>query len=258
MMRRTNPAVGTPTVVISNNRGAAISMLTYDRASVDADLEVRNNPTSHRDADGLAPVTMVYGFEPFRQKYIAERRGGGVFLRIDDLNAALDFRERLRKDYTETIQSIKNMAAPLNRAQIEHYNAQADELMHYTGIDNRAEALRYIMSWRSFLSQHADELTFTSLVKHAKMHPSKASPKEATTRLFGFLNKNLPGKLRDKRSEFETATKLGALLNARAPNQVLKTAMLENGDIGIAVQNAFFRKVSKLGLDWTQSEKGIN
>ncbi|WP_198362038.1 RHS repeat-associated core domain-containing protein, partial [Burkholderia ubonensis] len=219
---------------------------------------VRNNPVSYSDIGGLAPVTMVYGFEPFRQKYIAENRGESAFIRIDDLNAALDFRERLQKNFTESVRSIKNMSTPLNRAQTEHYNAQADELMQYTGIDSRTEALHYIMSWRTFLAQHADELTFTSLVKHAKMHPTQATPKEATTRLFGFLNKNLPGKLRNKNTELETAKTFGGLLNSADPNLALKNTMSSNSDIGIAVQNSFFRKLSKLGLDWAQSESDIN
>ncbi|MFV8800301.1 RHS repeat domain-containing protein [Yersinia sp. LJYL362] len=219
---------------------------------------VRNNPITLMDVDGLSPITMIYGFEPFRMEYSLSKNqtADTPILRIDDLNLSIDLMERLKKDYTKTVSSLKNMGDNLNSAQNEHYKQKSKELMKDTGIKSQQSAMSLIMSWRSYLSQHYDELSLTSLIKLDKMSNPKTEH-EATYRLYGFLNKNTPGKLRKKSVEKNTVTQFINLLNSNDPNQNLKSAMESNSDIGVAVINAFFRKVSKLSLDWSQLQPEI-
>lgn len=207
----------------------------------------------------MAPITLLYGFTQFRDYYAGQessRDRNIEIVLIDDMNHSLDLRDRVLKDYAGTIRAIRNMGGSVNQAQEAHYMDKAYELMRETGIKKPQHALSLILSWRKFLSDNASKLRIISLIKKSKM--SAVPRKEATRRLFGFFNKNLYGELHNKEKEIKSVMKLGQLLNGPNPEIDISEAMKSNEDIGLAVCGAFFRKLSKLGLDWARSQPQLN
>ncbi|PDO85668.1 RHS repeat protein [Kosakonia pseudosacchari] len=223
---------------------------------------VHNNPLSFFDPDGKAPVSLIYGFEPFRQEYIRQQPGQQrAMVRIDELNSSLDLQERLQTDFSGTVNAIRRFSSNLNTSQRNYYLAEAADLQKRTGLENVEQAFSLIIDWRSFLAKHANELTFSALVKKDKMTNSMKSDPEggaATTMLYGFLNKNLPGKLLSRKIEHQSVVKLSMLINEDAPDTKIAQAMKEDANIRVATMNAFFRKTSKLGLAWASQREDID
>ncbi|WP_146021787.1 MULTISPECIES: hypothetical protein [unclassified Pseudomonas] len=210
-------------------------------------------------SQSLAPITLLYGFTSFRKYYAGQetrRRGKTKIIIIDHLNESLDLVNRVNKDYAGAIESIRNMGGDINQAEKNHYADEAYDLMKKTGIKSPQHAMLLILSWRKFLSKNADKLQITSLIKESKMRV--ASPKDATRRLFGFFNKNSPEGVHNKEKEISAVVALGTLLNGPCPEVSISEAMKSNVYISYAVRMAFFRKVSKLGLDWARSQSQLH
>ncbi|UWM65337.1 RHS repeat protein [Enterobacter sp. CP102] len=219
----------------------------------------RNNPLTWCDPDGQDPITLLYGFEAFRMKYEEQNRGNGKpVVRIDQLNNALKLRDMFKKNYDLTITVLKNASPTLNDAQKKRYMIAASELQVNTGISTEEEAFSMIISWRSFLSEHAEELKFSSLIKIDKIKQSlESDPSGETAKamICSFINKNMPGDVIPTKPEDSPVNKLLTLINGDNPDEKIGQLMQEEHTVFWTLVSAFFRKTSKLGLDWASQQK---
>ena len=203
--------------------------------------------------NGLRPARMVYGFEELRQKYIRSEYENGsedIFLRIDNLNEHFDLMCFLDGRFKD---AEKNEL--FSKRHMESYRRKAAALADGNGRVSQTEALAHILSWVRHLSEHADQLTFESLIKHDRTFVD--SNEDRHLRLWAFLNKNLPAKAGENCDETNIISALGDLLNENKPNRKINDYMKKYPIIKSIMHNALFRKVSKLGLDWAQSNPAM-
>ncbi|VVM77369.1 RHS repeat domain-containing protein [Pseudomonas fluorescens] len=195
---------------------------------------VRNNPILWVDAEGLAPVTLLYGFEHVRSRVLnglATASPQQSFVRIDQINDALQINiENASSDFEGVNEMI--------REGIEVEDDNVDYFMQATPSyqGTPAEARNLLQGWSDYLKSHSAAFDITRKIQSYE----KTSTKEVEQ----FWKKNL----REPLSEHEVQNATLALQDSSEALFSLRTASsIKAGD---AVINWQFRQFSKLALDW--------
>lgn len=195
---------------------------------------VRNNPITLVDADGLAPVTLLYGFEHVRTRVLrglAAASPQQSFVRIDEINDALQINmDNASSDFKDFNEMI--------REGIEVESDNVDYFMQatpsYKGTPTEAKTL--LQGWSDYLKAHANAFDITRKIQSYE----NTSTKDVSQ----FWKKNLRQPLSEQ--EVQGATSLlesgpDALFSQRTASSIVA---------GDAVINWQFRQFSKLALDW--------
>ncbi|WP_228759318.1 RHS repeat domain-containing protein [Pseudomonas neuropathica] len=195
---------------------------------------VRNNPILWVDAEGLAPVTLLYGFEHVRSRVLnglATASPQQSFVRIDEINDALQINmENASSDFEGFNEMI--------REGIEVEDDNVDYFMQATPSyqGTPAQARNLLQGWSDYLKSHSAAFDITRKIQSYE----KTSTKEVEQ----FWKKNL----REPLSEHEVQNATLALQDSSEALFSLRTASsIKAGD---AVINWQFRQFSKLALDW--------
>jgi insecticidal toxin complex protein TccC len=196
---------------------------------------VRNNPLTLQDPDGLASVTLLYGFEDARELYLDELgpQADTSIIRIDSINRALglDF-SAVNTNYPAALERVRSGIQP---ADIEVEDFVDIYQPYYHG--SVQEAGEMLMGWSRFLSQNAGKLDIDSKL-------SRYREAGQTEKIEGFWKKN---------SFFPVSGNQGDEFTERFladPRSFFENPGAEAGE---ALTRWFFRGTSKLGLDWVDS-----
>lgn len=214
----------------------------------------RNSPVVFSDPDGRAPATLLYGFTKQRIPYLKEHRSTLSELplfTIDQLNAALSLPDWLDEDFPGMIKSLRNRSDPKNREMRENLKKAPAVLAGHTGM-SETEVTRHLESWRNYLSLHADSLSISSLLKFDRLRQGEVE--SVDHHIYSFINKNLNDTVVDKETVSGIKEALWFLSTMKTPEEVLPGMMEELDDLPSILFNAFFRKTSKLALDWAQEQ----
>jgi insecticidal toxin complex protein TccC len=195
---------------------------------------VRNNPILWVDAEGLAPVTLLYGFEHVRSRVLnglATTSPHQSFVRIDEINDALQINmENASSDFEGFNEMI--------REGVEVEDDNVDYFMQATPSyqGTPAEARNLLQGWSDYLKSHSAEFDITRKIQSYE----KTSTKEVEQ----FWKKNL----REPLSEHEIQN---ATLALQDSSEALSSLRTESSIKAVdAVINWQFRQFSKLALDW--------
>lgn len=205
---------------------------------------VRNNPIMWADVEGLAPVTLLYGFEHVRSRVLnglATASPQQSFVRIDEINDALQINmENASSDFEGFNEMI--------REGIEVEDDNVDYFMQATPSyqGTPAEARKLLQGWSDYLKRNAAAFDITRKIQSYET--------KSTKEVGQFWKKNL----REPLSEHDVQNVTSTLQDSPEALFSLRTASsIKAGD---AVINWQFRQFSKLALDWMAgtSEAGEN
>jgi len=205
---------------------------------------------SDESSDG--ETFLLYGFDNVRSSVLEalkKKHPRKRFVKIDDLNFHLDITLKALSDFPRLIQRINNFGA-LNSVQRTVYFEAAQALSAETGLKVE-RSFDLLQSWREFLQKKYGKLTPLALYGASKVN----DPKQAIERLYRLVNKNVPGQIKTKKMEFTAIKALASIINeedAEARNKLLRENMQKFANVGMSIGNAFFRKTSKLGLEWAE------
>ncbi|WP_174990879.1 RHS repeat domain-containing protein [Pandoraea anapnoica] len=205
---------------------------------------VVNNPLTLADRDGQQAVSIVYGMDDVRIPYLeaynrVHQPGGLVRFRINEFNEALGIRGRgALKKIQKGIEVRRKHVKRLMR-HLPHLNTQtaASLLQRWsTHLHSRAEELSLHHRFRNF----TEDERFAHLQKMVKKNLSLNS---------GGRLWHVGGRGRaDMRLRHHAHDLRDREIRKPLEGDVLDSA-LEN-----AFHNAFFRRLSKIGLEWAQLE----
>ncbi|EPF0317321.1 RHS repeat-associated core domain-containing protein, partial [Enterobacter chuandaensis] len=237
----------------------------------------KNNPISLYDEDGQDSLYFLYGVETSRAYYLKERARGNQnaaerrYLRVDDLNYALGIESNnmtaalMKKIKQGIVVDDKHISLLIRDFSITNRNSS---------IGSR-EARNLLQGWSDFLKKNYTTLSVTNRLNKTggeKYKDKKRTVKEA-------LLKNYPVKARlnaeiteDMITPFDSthkikpqvSTAINLVSNAfKSSNQAGFAEMhrIYNSDTPLITKamassavNIFFRKTSKLGLDFAFSD----
>ncbi|AGN84308.1 RHS repeat domain-containing protein [Enterobacter sp. R4-368] len=210
---------------------------------------VHNNPGSYIDNGGNASssVNLIYGTESSREEYL-KIRGESGHLRIDSLNVAfnIDF-----KNLHETAPKIKK-GLPVGSANIKSLQKENPALS-----DDYAKQL--LSSWSAFLKKN---YKYFSLSEYMKAKSKKNTLLQSLAKNYrddqgnlftriGVVQVPFKEAMEDFAKEFKKSDKAGYKKMERIDN--MQGAKFNLEMVSYALKNVFFRKLSKLGLDWVYS-----
>lgn len=230
---------------------AGARLVTARQSGGTVDLKPLSATTPH--GQGAIQPGILYGFERNRDiyEYKHPSSDGAPMFRVNDLNYCLGLGPGVERNYAYMLRTLKvaEGADPLLAEALKNGpgDLHEDTRVHQsTGVD-------YITSWRHFLGKHASKLGAASLLKLHKLEGQNAAVVDK--RLHSFINKNLIiGITASEGAGIKSL--LEQAIQAEEPDVAL-TAMMESCDeLRGIVRTAFFRKTSKLGLDWAH-ERGI-
>ncbi|WP_347901697.1 RHS repeat-associated core domain-containing protein [Pseudomonas purpurea] len=207
---------------------------------------VRNNPVTLRDANGLSPVTLLYGFDTARERVVPGLYAAypdQSIVTIDKLNAALMITpENAKDDYLGVVEMINE------GIEIEDENAKFFMSVSPSYRGTAGDAKLMLQSWAGYLKSHSSSLSIERKMNtYESSQASGKSPHE-------FWAKNLDAPI--PTANFEEIT---GLLQT-TPNDFFALSSGTAKMATNAVVNWFFRQTSKLGLSWfaeTQAEGSI-
>lgn len=201
---------------------------------------------------------LLYGFEDVRKIVLPALKKANPesrFIKIDDLNHYIDITEgSVMQDFPGLINRIKKFV-PLRGPYRMFYLETARGLSAETGL-SLDRCFDLLESWRDFLKKNSAKFSLLSLYGSSKVNDAT----QAKERLYRLINKNFCGPLRDKKTEFSETKALASILNEEDPRSrdaLLRENMERFPTVALSISNAFFRKTSKLGLEWA-SENNIH
>jgi insecticidal toxin complex protein TccC len=217
---------------------------------------VKDNPVSYADENGLQSVRLVYGFADVRYKYMANparKKSPDVLVMIDSLNYALDVTpEGIAKGLMKSIKDGIQVKADHVKKLIE--DAPGLEA-------NTAKTL--LNEWSAHLKKNYAYVSVSEVIKksYKKNHDiMSVVHKNNASKELGWSEKDL------KPGVFETAYKITKAFENSNKNgaQMAATILLDTREdiliraVANAFQIAFFRRTSKLGLDWASKSTTIS
>ncbi|QLA70596.1 RHS repeat protein (plasmid) [Enterobacter pasteurii] len=208
----------------------------------------RNNPVAFIDNNGMTSIRLIYGMEEVRYPYL-ERNPDNNLLRIDSLNAALGITAEALPDIATKIKKGLDVTKD-NIAALRKNNSFLTE----------KDSKKLLKGWSKFLSKNYKYISMSEImIKKSKKGMIYNS----------VLKNNSSDNLFEGRGhiDFDVRNKIDKLSRAFISDgdnkgySILKGMMSkdnnswEDGVVSISFVNAFFRKTSKLGLDWAFSKK---
>lgn len=198
---------------------------------------VRNNPVTLTDTDGLAPVTLLYGFEHARTRVLPNLAAAfpqQSFVRIDEINDALQINMDNASQDFEGFNEMIREGVEVEDDNVEYFLQATPS---YKG--SRGDAKGLLQGWSDYLKTHSAAFDITRKLQTYE----NSSVKDVSQ----FWKKNLRQSLSEQEAQGFTATLRsdpGTLFSQR------DTSSIAAGD---ALINWQFRKFSKLALDWMTS-----
>lgn len=205
---------------------------------------VGNNPVSQGDFQGMAPVKLLYGMEEVRKSYI-EKQKDEPLIRIDYINSALKI----------TPDNLPNIIGDIKKG-IKVTDNDVKFLVEL--VDNKItleDSKEILTSWSAFLKKNYNYISLAEKSKKIK-NPTefilKNAPTEAEIGRLG--GKVSPAVLAEVTPQIDHFLKLG---NKKGFKKLEENLSGDDPHKNIAFDifaNSFFRKTSKLGLDWAYSK----
>ncbi|ANJ87132.1 hypothetical protein MB84_26725 [Pandoraea oxalativorans] len=205
---------------------------------------VANNPLTLADRDGRQAVTMVYGMADVRAPYLevynrVHQSGDLVRFRINDLNGALGITDRGALKKIQKGIEVKRKHVKRLMRYVPHFHAQT--------------AASLLQRWSTHLQSRADTLS---------MHHRFGNDTEdgRFAHLQKIVKKNLSinsgGRLWNIAGRGRADMRLRQHAHDLRDREVRKPLEGDTLDsvLEVAFDNAFFRRVSKIGLEWARME----
>ncbi|WP_369788778.1 hypothetical protein [Rouxiella sp. WC2420] len=195
------------------------------------------------------PIKLFYGMEAARGDYEHKYKNqhGNLnnlrWIRIDNLNASLG----LSPDKLMTTNIIDDLKKGINVGAIN-----ATDLMQEYRWLTLVEATDLLKSWSSFLKKNYDYLSFSRMDKTVLDFLGKNT--DSTNMGINGLNTNNYEMIFDNlKTAFKSSNKYGHKVMRKLiyDHQHIRRRSVDH--VTNAFINAFFRKTSKLGLDWANS-----
>lgn len=203
---------------------------------------VRNNPLTLMDADGLAPVSLLYGFEHVRTRVLpglVAQSAHQSFVRIDEINDALQINmDNASEDFAGFNEMIRE-GIEVEEDSVDYFMASTPS---FKGTPEEARGL--LQGWSDYLKTHASAFDITRKMSTYQNTSSKD--------VVEFWKKNLRQPL--SAQEVEAAT---SMLNS-APDDLFSQRTASSIVAADAVINWQFRQFSKLALDWMAGDPDAN
>ncbi|WP_223555789.1 RHS repeat domain-containing protein [Pseudomonas sp. BF-R-01] len=198
---------------------------------------VRNNPVTLLDTNGLAPVSLLYGFEHARTRVLPNLVAASPqqrFVRIDEINDALQINmENAAKDF-EGLNEMVRDGVEIDDDNIDYFLKTTPS---YGAA--RGDAKKILQGWSDYLKTHSAAFD----IKRKLQTYENTNEKDVSQ----FWKKNL----RESVSEQEVQDFTAVL--RKDPGQLFSQRDTSSIRAGDAVINWQFRQFSKLALDWATS-----
>ncbi|RAU47056.1 MULTISPECIES: RHS repeat-associated core domain-containing protein [unclassified Pseudomonas] len=208
---------------------------------------VSNNPATMTDPDGReGTVTLLYGFDPARDKYLegGSEASSRSIVTIDLLNAGIGISpDTVMGYYGDVIEPFFDGNAEegddTDDRQVpeEGVDIFLEKATHYKGSREQAHAL--LQSWSDFLYAHNERFNVRNKIKRYDERPEKWGE---------FWRKNMRMPLSQ-----QGQGAMAAMLQ-KDPEALFggSSSAMEHAAEGVT--NWIFRRISKLGLDWAHSD----
>jgi len=195
--------------------------------------------TRRPQASSLPDIVLVYGMEPDRGKYLtSEKDSSTARLTIDDLNSALGLSEQSLTD--PLLRQIESNAIPVTESAVAYVKNWAPRL-------EPSQVRRVLQSWSNQLHQHYEDLQPIRKIRGS-------TKRETNNNLKNLLLKNVSTPF---------ALNLSTTPSFKIEiDQYLKEINSDRSHTGVGsnsgelirsgTTNSFFRKTSKIGLDWAK------
>jgi hypothetical protein len=199
---------------------------------------------------------LLFGFSATREAYCSEHLDALAeypMFTIDSLNEALSLEERIARNLGRLASDLRDKAPPRSKGMQAVLAEAPDALADATGIAPERLS-QYIESWQSYLAEHSDRLSFASLVKFDAVR--ELAPFDINKHLCAFINKNYARAAGVASSDNKLIEALLALKDKpdAEVNKALHKAMKKLPDLADILASAFFRRTSKMAMEWAKQE----
>jgi hypothetical protein len=206
-------------------------------------------------SSSIGGPVMLLGYDKVRYDYLRflkESASSNSYFFIDWLNDALSLSKRIDIDFIGLSEELKSQE-PLSADFSAHKEKAIKKMCRIAGIT--ADLARALLdSWSDYLALHSESLSISSILKFSSIRGQDQATTEKT--IFSFINKNFDDKVVPDSdiSLMKDSIWYLSTLDDKGLREDLPGVLEAHDDLLDILTNAFFRRTSKLAMEWAKIE----